>query len=140
MAQRTKTGLTSLPIWRDANQFLLAIEKVVKLFPKYHKYTLGTELRQNALKVCNLIHQAWQERSKQCDCLQQLKYCIDEIKIQLHLAKKLQALPREVLIKSLEILRDFKGVDSRRALQAMASHCQKAQQRSYPFKAPPEGG
>ena len=52
---------------------------------------MGTELRQNALKVCNLIHQAWQERSKQCDCLQQLKYCIDEIKIQLHLAKKLQA-------------------------------------------------
>ena len=34
MALRTKTGLTSLPIWRDANQFLLAIEKVVKLFPK----------------------------------------------------------------------------------------------------------
>ncbi|VAW44606.1 hypothetical protein MNBD_GAMMA04-2345 [hydrothermal vent metagenome] len=41
MALRAKTGLTSLPIWRDANQFLLAIEKVVKLFPKYHKYTLG---------------------------------------------------------------------------------------------------
>ena len=75
MVLRTKTGLTSLPIWRDANQFLLAIEKVVKLFPRYHKYTLGSELRQNALKVCNLIHQAWQERTKQCEYLQQLKYC-----------------------------------------------------------------
>jgi len=76
MALTIKTGLTYLPIWRDANQFLLAIEKVVKLFPKYHKYTLGSELRKNALKVCNLIHQAWQERTKQCHYLQQLKYCI----------------------------------------------------------------
>jgi len=49
-------------------------------------------------------------------------------------------ISREVLIKSLELLRDFKGADSRRALQAMASPCQKAQQRSCPLKAPPEGG
>ena len=53
------------------------------------------------------------------------------------------AVPRvikEALIKSLELLRDFKEADSRRALQAMASPCQKAQQRSCPLKAPPEGG
>ncbi len=40
MALRTKTGLTSLPIWRDANPFLLAIEKGVKLYPK-SKYLHG---------------------------------------------------------------------------------------------------
>lgn len=51
--------LKQMPIWRDANRFLLSIEKVVKLFPGYHKYTPGTELRNNALKICNLIHQAW---------------------------------------------------------------------------------
>gem|GEM_PF-3973102 len=51
-----------------------------------------------------------------------------------------QLFLKEELIQSLELLRDFKGVDSRRALQAMASPCQKAQQRSYPLKAPPEGG
>ena len=47
---------------------------------------------------------------------------------------------KEELIKSLELLRDCKGVDSRRGLQAMASPCQKAQQRSCPLTAPPEGG
>lgn len=87
------SGLKQLPIWRDANRFLLAVEKVVKLFPRYHKYTLGTELRNNALKICNLIHQAWQQKNEQCVFLLQLKYCIDEIKIQLHLAKKLEAMP-----------------------------------------------
>ncbi|WP_157792612.1 four helix bundle protein [Thiomicrospira microaerophila] len=50
--------LKQLPIWCDANWFLLAIEKVVKTFPKYHKYTLGTELRKKALTLCNLVHQA----------------------------------------------------------------------------------
>lgn len=88
-----RQALKQLPIWRDANRFLLSIEKVVKRFPKYHKYTLGTELRNNALKVCNLIHQAWHEKRQQCELLHQLKYCLDEIKIQLHLAKKLEALP-----------------------------------------------
>jgi len=63
--------------------------------------------------------------------------CVREV-----LNKSLEILRdfKEALIKSLELLRDFKGADSRRALQAMASPCQKAQQRSYPLKAPPEGG
>nr|WP_083945058.1 four helix bundle protein [Thiomicrospira microaerophila] len=82
-----------MPIWRDANAFLLAIEKVVKTFPRYHKYTLGTELRKNALTLCNLIHQAWHEKTQTCQLLKKFKYCIDEIKIQLHLAKKLEAYP-----------------------------------------------
>ena len=86
-------AISNLPIWRDANRFLLAIEKVVKHFPRYHKYTLGTELRRNALLVCNLVHQAWQQKHQQCEILLTLKQVIDEIKIQLHLAKKLQALP-----------------------------------------------
>jgi len=86
-------SVKNLPIWRDANLFLLAIEKVVKLFPRYHKYTLGTELRKNALEICNLINRAWQAKQQQCECLLQLKTVIDEIKIQLHLAKKLNAMP-----------------------------------------------
>lgn len=84
--------LKQLPIWRDANRFLLAIELAVKQFPRYHKYTVGTELRQNALAVCNLIHRAWQEKAALCVHLQSLKVCLDEIKIQLHLAKRLGAI------------------------------------------------
>jgi len=85
-------SLRALPIWRDANRFLLAIEQAVKAFPRYHKYTLGSELRKNALQVCNLIVQVWHDKQQQCLKLQQLNGLIDEIKIQLHLAKKLQAI------------------------------------------------
>jgi len=38
--------LQSMPLWRDANRLLLAIEEAVRHFPRYHKYTLGTDLRK----------------------------------------------------------------------------------------------
>ncbi len=39
---------TDIPIWRDATQLLLNVEQAVKHFPRYHKYTLGSEMRQQA--------------------------------------------------------------------------------------------
>ncbi len=35
-----------LPIWRDATRMLVEIEQAVRRFPRYHKYTLGSELRR----------------------------------------------------------------------------------------------
>lgn len=37
--------LNHLPIWRDANPPLLAVEQAVWCFPWYYKYTLETESR-----------------------------------------------------------------------------------------------
>ena len=45
----------NVPIWRDANRLLLSVERVVRRFPRYHKYTLGSELRQQAMLICRLI-------------------------------------------------------------------------------------
>jgi hypothetical protein len=50
--------LNHLPIWRDANRLLVAIEQAVRRFPRYHKYTLGTDLRRQAMNVCRLILRA----------------------------------------------------------------------------------
>jgi hypothetical protein len=52
-----------LPIWRDATQLLLEIEKAVMGFPRYHKYTLGTDLRQQAMGIVRLIHRAYHEQT-----------------------------------------------------------------------------
>ncbi len=57
-------SVKNLPIWRYANHFLLSIEKVVKHPPRYYKYTLGSELRKNALEVCNLVHRVWQQKKQ----------------------------------------------------------------------------
>jgi hypothetical protein len=36
------------PIYRDAIKLVFAIENCVKDLPRYHKYTIGSEMRNNA--------------------------------------------------------------------------------------------
>ncbi|WP_201246556.1 hypothetical protein [Halochromatium salexigens] len=43
------------PFWRDANRLLLAIDQAVRDLPRYHKYTLGTDLRRQAMTICQLV-------------------------------------------------------------------------------------
>jgi hypothetical protein len=88
-------SVNRLPIWRDANQFLLAIEKGVRLFPRYHKYTLGTELRKNALQICLLIQKAYQHKSQQCRYLQELKLLLVEV----FLPKNISFKTKKIIIK-----------------------------------------
>jgi hypothetical protein len=40
----------ALPILRDSRLMMVEVERIVKDFPRYHKYTLGTEIRQTAMK------------------------------------------------------------------------------------------
>ncbi len=80
-----------LPIWRDANRLLLAIEQAVRAFPRYHKYTLGSELRRQAMQVCRLIMRAADQRDEQSRWLQQLVMAVDDLKLSVQLAKELEA-------------------------------------------------
>ena len=53
-----------LPIWKAAMDLAVHLEHAVRRFgktpspPRYHKYTLGTELRQTALRLCRLVARA----------------------------------------------------------------------------------
>ena len=47
-----------LPIYKKAYDFALYCEKVVRNFSRYHKYTLGTELREGSREIIRLIHAA----------------------------------------------------------------------------------
>ncbi len=51
-------------IWRGAKQVLLLVEPWGRVFPHYHKYTLGTELRQQALLICTLVNKAWRDKAQ----------------------------------------------------------------------------
>jgi hypothetical protein len=48
----------NLPIYRDAMSFCVYIESIVKSFDKYHKYTIGTDLREYTKSILFLIHRA----------------------------------------------------------------------------------
>jgi hypothetical protein len=40
-----------IPLWRDSNHCLLEVERAVRQFPRYHKYTLGSELRRQLIAL-----------------------------------------------------------------------------------------
>lgn len=78
------------PILRDANRLLLETEQTVRHFPRYHKYTLGSELRTQVFKINQLIARAWQYKNQAEYYLKRVIRAIDDLKIQLQLAKELQ--------------------------------------------------
>jgi len=47
-----------LPIYRAAYDIAVYIEKIVRQFARYHKYTLGSELRRRSLTVLEGIVRA----------------------------------------------------------------------------------
>ncbi len=53
-----------LPIYRSAMQLAVHLENTVRGFPRYVKYTLGSEMRQCSQRIVALVIQANSERDK----------------------------------------------------------------------------
>ena len=79
------------PIVRLSERLLVDIEQAVRTFPRYTKYTVGTDLRRLAMKVSTMAHRAWMERKQANQWRQQLVWAIDELKIALQLGKRIHA-------------------------------------------------
>ena len=61
-----------LPIWHDAMRLVVVLEEAVRGFPRYHKYTLGSDLRAQARQVCRLILRAYEAREHRMQELDRL--------------------------------------------------------------------
>ena len=85
------TGLNQLTLWRDATRLLKLIEEAVRRFPRYHKYTLGSDLRRQAMTVCRLILRAWHARDDRARQLDRLVLAVDDLKLLIQLGKELGA-------------------------------------------------
>jgi hypothetical protein len=82
-----------LPLWRDGNRLLLEVERAVRNFPRYHKYTLGADLRRQAMCICQAIARAAQERDAKARvaAVDTLSWRVEDFKIQVQLGKTLEA-------------------------------------------------
>jgi hypothetical protein len=80
-----------LPIWRDANRLLVIIEEAVRHFPRYHKYTLGTDLRRQAMGICRLIVRAYHEKDGRVQHVRRLALAVDDLKVLVQLGKEVRA-------------------------------------------------
>ena len=74
------------PVYRDCRRLLLHTEVVVRRFSRYHKYTVGTDLRQQAFAVMRGVHQAVYDRAQQASHIQALVWRVDDYKLTLQLA------------------------------------------------------
>ncbi|GMW06690.1 MAG: hypothetical protein AMXMBFR8_14870 [Nevskiales bacterium] len=79
-----------LPIYKQALDAAVHFEKVVAGFSRYHKYTLGTEIRSQSRAALALIVRANGARDR-ASVLVELRQCLDELLILLRLAKEVRA-------------------------------------------------
>ncbi|MCA9401469.1 MAG: four helix bundle protein [Candidatus Omnitrophica bacterium] len=79
-----------LPIYKKAYDLALYMEQTVRQFSRYHKYTLGSELRQHTRTIIQLIRQA-NASAEKSGLLLQLREELENLKLTIRLCKDMQA-------------------------------------------------
>ncbi|EDN68974.1 conserved hypothetical protein [Beggiatoa sp. PS] len=69
-----------LPIYRTAFDLAVHIEKIVRHFSRYHKYSLGTELRENSRRILERIIEANNSHNRE-SILLQLREDLEKLKV-----------------------------------------------------------
>jgi len=79
-----------LPIFKKAYDLTLYFEKIVRNFSRYHKYSVGAELRQLSREVLRIIRRANNAPDKAA-LLRQNRERLEDLKIVVRLCKDLKA-------------------------------------------------
>ncbi|MCX5885282.1 MAG: four helix bundle protein [Proteobacteria bacterium] len=79
-----------LPLYKKAMDLTIYLENIVRGFSRYHKYTLGTDVRSLSREVVRLVIRANSERDKQTT-LAILRDTIEDLKVTLRICKEVKA-------------------------------------------------
>lgn len=79
-----------LPIYKQAMDVAVHFEKIVQGFSRYHKYSLGSDLRQSSRDIVGLIIRVNNETNKTTG-LKRLRVKLDELLVLIRLAKEVKA-------------------------------------------------
>lgn len=79
-----------LPIYKKAMDVAVHFEKVVAGFSRYHKYTIGTELRNKSREILGLIVRANSSPEK-LSLLLEFRQRLENLMILVRLSKEVQA-------------------------------------------------
>jgi hypothetical protein len=79
------------PIAKAAERLMREIEIAATRFPRAHRYTLGSDLRSEAMRVARVAHKAWRDREHQDQRLQELIDAVDDLKLRMQLAHQVRA-------------------------------------------------
>jgi len=81
-----------LPIYKSSYDLCLYLEQVVRGFSRYHKYSLGADLRDGARRVLKLIVRANARRDK-APVLLEVREEVEQLKVVLRLCQDVKAFP-----------------------------------------------
>ena len=84
------TRYENLPVYKKALDLARHFEAVVRGFDKYHKYTVGSELRLLAGKILILVAKANIKENRKI-CLSEAIEKLEEMKILVRLCKEIEA-------------------------------------------------
>ena len=82
-----------LPIFKQLFDLSVQVEKAVRHFPRYYKYTLGSEMRGLCHEALGLVAEANSTRDR-LTLLLRLRFVLERLKIHFMLAKEVQAFQR----------------------------------------------
>lgn len=82
-----------LPIYKTAMDLTVYIEQVVRNFSRYHKYTLGSDLRQQSRELVTLIIRANSRREK-LPVLHDLRERLEGLQVLLRIGQELREFQR----------------------------------------------
>lgn len=122
-----------LPIWADAMKLSVGIERAVAGFSRYHKYSLGAELRRSAMQLLGLVVRAARASAQRGVELERLVLTAEQIKAQLALARELKTF------KSFTIWADLAALSVTISKQS-EGWLQQARRATRPEAAPDSGG
>ena len=84
------TYYEGLPIYRSAADVVVYIDRVVREFPRYHKYALGARLRDVSIDITLLVARANRREDRE-QFLPLLCERIEELKLLVNLGKEVGA-------------------------------------------------
>jgi hypothetical protein len=80
----------NLIVYRKAQELAVYFENTVRGFDRYHKYTVGTELRNLSRRICVLVALA-NTKTRRLDALSEALDKLEELKILLRICFEMKA-------------------------------------------------
>lgn len=92
------------PIARLSHRILGDVETAVRRFPRFHKYSVGADLRAHAMQVARCIHKAWRDAEQRLPRVMEVCSAVDDLKISMQLAKQVRAFGSFAEFEALALL------------------------------------
>lgn len=114
------------PIARLSHRILADVENAVHRFPRFHKYSIGADLRAYAMQIARGIHKAWRDPGHRLDRVLELCSAVDDLKISMQLGKAVKAFGSFAEFEALAKLVHELGQQSGGWLKSLQSKGQNA--------------